>query len=193
MAVDLQALLDLMESKNRETLVEKFGSTEKLAESLGSDVSTGLKSTTDQELDTRRQQYGENKMDRKPPPTIFALFMEAMEDTTIIILLIAAGSLHDFFSFHYSCCPLWSMKLNERASDRFFVLQLTAISIVIGIIICTVHLGKACPRRPLWDVGAISHVRSSSFTSIFCAVNSFNFSRIFFYLFSGLSGRRRVY
>lgn len=32
----------------------------------------------------------------------------------------------------------------------------TAISIIFGIVICVVHLGAACPRKPLWDVGDIA-------------------------------------
>jgi hypothetical protein len=40
-------------------------------------------------------------------------------------------------------------------NDSFSSLCLSAISIIFGLVICFVHLGTACPRRPLWDVGEI--------------------------------------
>eukprot|EP00291_Cryptomonas_curvata_P007377 CAMPEP_0172195970 /NCGR_PEP_ID=MMETSP1050-20130122/26527_1 /TAXON_ID=233186 /ORGANISM="Cryptomonas curvata, Strain CCAP979/52" /LENGTH=714 /DNA_ID=CAMNT_0012872139 /DNA_START=41 /DNA_END=2181 /DNA_ORIENTATION=+ len=117
MAVNLQKLLELMDAKDKKNL-EDLGGVVGLAQNLGSDVQGGLKGTSEQDLDNRRQQYGENKMERKPPPTITELFLEAMQDTTIVILLVAA-----------------------------------AVSITVGVIICLVHLGTSCKRKPLWDVG----------------------------------------
>ena len=91
MAVDLARLLELMESKDKKNL-EELGGVTGLAQGIGSDITGGLKAISEADLDHRRQQFGENKMDRKAPPTILELFLEAMQDTTIIILLVAAGS-----------------------------------------------------------------------------------------------------
>jgi Ca2+-transporting ATPase len=86
----LEKLLELMESKNPQDL-QPLGGVDGIAKQLGSDIKGGLRQASEQELATRRQKYGENKVDRKPPPTLVELFIEAMQDTTIIILLFAAG------------------------------------------------------------------------------------------------------
>jgi P-type Ca2+ transporter type 2C len=119
MAVPLEKLSELMESKDKKK-VDELGGVASLAEGLGSDIHKGLPTATDIDIEQRKLKYGENKMERKPPPSIFELFLDAMKDTTIIILLIAA-----------------------------------TISIIIGAITCSIHLGKTCPRKPLWDVGYI--------------------------------------
>jgi magnesium-transporting ATPase (P-type) len=116
MAVPLEKLSELMESKDKKK-VDELGGVASLAEGLGSDIHKGLPAG---DIDQRKLKYGENKMERKPPPSILELFLDAMKDTTIIILLIAA-----------------------------------TISIIIGAITCSIHLGKTCPRKPLWDVGYI--------------------------------------
>jgi magnesium-transporting ATPase (P-type) len=97
MAVDLPKLLELMESKDKKNL-EELGGVAGLAQGIGSDITGGLKAFSEADLEHRREQFGENKMDRKAPPTIIELFLEAMQDTTIIILLFAAGSASDNFS-----------------------------------------------------------------------------------------------
>ncbi len=88
-----------MESKNPHDL-ETLGGVSGIAEKLGSDVQGGLRQATEQDLVGRRGKFGENKVDRKPPPTLLELFIEAMQDTTIIILLFAAGC---FMLVEYFC------------------------------------------------------------------------------------------
>ncbi len=88
--MDLLRLLELMESKDKKNL-DQLGGVANLAQSLGSDIQGGLKASTERDLAIRKEQYGVNQVDRKPPPTIMELFLEAMQDTTIIILLFAAG------------------------------------------------------------------------------------------------------
>ncbi len=88
--IDLTTLMDLMESKDQMKL-DQLGGVAGLAQSLGSDLQGGLKASSEQDLVIRRNQYGANFVERKPPPSIIKLFLEAMHDTTIIILLVAAG------------------------------------------------------------------------------------------------------
>jgi hypothetical protein len=88
--VDLTTLSELMESKDKMKL-DQLGGVAGLAQSLGSDLQGGLKASSEQDLVIRRNQYGINLVERKKPPSILKLFLEAMQDTTIIILLIAAG------------------------------------------------------------------------------------------------------
>ncbi len=115
--VSLEKLLEIMEAKDKR-LVDELGGLQVIAQNLGSDVENGLQMISEHDLDQRKEKYGANTMERKAPPSIFELFMEAMKDTTIIVLLIAA-----------------------------------VISITIGAVICSIQLGKTCPRKPLWDIG----------------------------------------
>lgn len=119
--LSLELLSEIMESKDKKK-IDEFGGIGAIGESLGSDIQKGLLNATDIDLDQRRLKYGTNKMERKPPPSIFQLFLDAMKDTTIIILLIAA-----------------------------------LVSVTIGAITCSIHLGKTCPRKPLWDIGYVSN------------------------------------
>ncbi len=88
----LEKLLELMESKNPRD-VESLGGVTGIAQKLGSDVQGGLRQASKENLDSIRNKFGENKVERKPPPTLVELFVEAMQDTTIIILLFAAGTI----------------------------------------------------------------------------------------------------
>ena len=115
--VSFEKLLEIMESKEKR-LVDEVGGLKVIAHNLGSDLENGLQMISEHDLDQRKEKYGANTMERKAPPSIFELFMEAMKDTTIIVLLIAA-----------------------------------VISITIGAVICSIQLGKTCPRKPLWDIG----------------------------------------
>jgi Ca2+-transporting ATPase len=105
-----------MEAKDKR-LVDKLGGLQVVAKCIGLDTEKGLLMISDHDLDQRKEKYGVNKMEGKPPPPIFELFVDAMKDTIIIVLLIAA-----------------------------------MISILIGAISCSIHLGKTCPRKPLWDI-----------------------------------------
>jgi hypothetical protein len=156
MAVNLQKLLELMDAKDKKNL-EDLGGVVGLAQNLGSDIQGGLKGTSEQDLHNRRQQYGENKMERKPPPTITELFLEAMQDTTIIILLVAAGSARGRILIRYFC--------GQSEYNRIDFLC-SAVSITVGVIICLVHLGTSCKRKPLWDVGKSNAAAVNSISPI---------------------------
>jgi P-type Ca2+ transporter type 2C len=89
-AMDQNKLLELMESKEKKNL-EELGGVGGLAKALGSDINAGLTATTEQDLHHRKEQYGVNVLERKPPPSVWDMFVEAIQDTTLVILLMAAG------------------------------------------------------------------------------------------------------
>jgi Ca2+ transporting ATPase len=59
-----------------------------IARGVGSSPNRGL---TGDDTELRKRKYGTNTIERAPSPTFFELFMGAMEDTTVIILLVAAA------------------------------------------------------------------------------------------------------
>ncbi len=96
--ISLEKLLDIMEAKDKR-LVDEIGGLQVISKNLGSDLEKGLflvqvsvflVQVSDRDFDQRKQKYGTNQMERKPPPSIFELFMDAMKDTTIIVLLVTA-------------------------------------------------------------------------------------------------------
>ena len=131
MMVELRQLVALMESKSLEEL-KTLGGVEGLAQTLRSDIRDGI---NDSDHAQRKCMYGDNILERKAPPTIFEHFVEAMQDTTVVILLIAS-----------------------------------AVSIVIGCIVCAVNVGSVCPKKPIWNAEETQTIDVSIFLHIlnFC-------------------------
>lgn len=82
-------LISIMESKDK-SAVDNAGGVFGIARELGSDAESGINDTSESGLSSRRSKYGVNVVERKPPPGFIALFIEAMQDTTIVILLGAS-------------------------------------------------------------------------------------------------------
>mmetsp|Transcript_58777 Transcript_58777/g.120242 ORF Transcript_58777/g.120242 Transcript_58777/m.120242 type:complete len:1033 (-) Transcript_58777:399-3497(-) len=112
---DNDKIRELMESKSEEFL-QKNGGVEGVAKLIGSDIKDGIAAST---IEDRKTKYGENKIERREPATLIQLFLDAMKDVVIMILIGAA-----------------------------------VVSIVLGSIMCSVHLGAQCPKRLLWEHGA---------------------------------------
>jgi magnesium-transporting ATPase (P-type) len=74
-----------MEAKNQIS-VDGIGGIASIEADLGSDNEKDSKP----DLDQRKQKYGVNKTEQKPLAPIFKFFLDAMTDTTVIVLHIAA-------------------------------------------------------------------------------------------------------
>lgn len=81
-----EMLNDLMESADKRK-IEEFGGVAAFAKGLGSSIKRGL-SGTDEPV--RKVRYGSNHIERRAPHTYWDLFLEAMQDSTVLILLAAA-------------------------------------------------------------------------------------------------------
>ncbi len=75
--------------KNFEAL-EKLGGIDELAKKLETNLKSGLSSGDLKDLESRRTRYGRNEFPEPPSATWFDLFFESFEDTTIIVLVVAA-------------------------------------------------------------------------------------------------------
>jgi magnesium-transporting ATPase (P-type) len=82
-------LINLMESKDKSN-IEEAGGVTGICKQLGSDPESGIFDSSENSLIERRNKYGKNTIERKPPPGFLELFIEAMSGTIIIILMIAA-------------------------------------------------------------------------------------------------------
>jgi hypothetical protein len=112
-AMNVDRLLELMESKDKIHL-DELGGVDGLSKSLGSDMSKGLTATTEQDLNDRRKQYGENILQRKPPPSVLEMFKEAIQDTTLVILMMAAGAVCYDRNFSLKCILISFNGLGRR-------------------------------------------------------------------------------
>ena len=87
MLLSNEVLEELMTEKDKSKL-DELGGVQSIARGLGSSPKRGLTGT---DVVQRKLKYGVNLVERAPPPTFWELFMAAMEDTTVIILLVAAA------------------------------------------------------------------------------------------------------
>uniref|UniRef100_A0A914I1I5 Calcium-transporting ATPase n=1 Tax=Globodera rostochiensis TaxID=31243 RepID=A0A914I1I5_GLORO len=90
--VTLGELRTLMQFRGKEALEKintDFGDTVGLCQRLSTDPNSGIPNTQE-ELKRRRDAFGANEIPPIPPKSFIALVWEALKDTTLIILLIAA-------------------------------------------------------------------------------------------------------
>uniref|UniRef100_A0A8C7CN49 Calcium-transporting ATPase n=1 Tax=Oncorhynchus kisutch TaxID=8019 RepID=A0A8C7CN49_ONCKI len=88
--VSVMELRDLMELRGSEAVVkiqEEYGDMDGLCQRLKTSPTEGL---TGDDLDKRKEVYGENLIPPKKPKTFLQLVWEALQDVTLIILEVAA-------------------------------------------------------------------------------------------------------
>lgn len=83
-AQDFQTLLEEREL----TSLEKFGGIEQIAKDLHTDLTKGI--TDLSTLEARREKYGKNVLPDPPTKSFCRLFLEALNDLMLIILMVAA-------------------------------------------------------------------------------------------------------
>jgi len=87
MLLSVQELDELMAEKDKNKL-DQLGGVQAIARGLGSSPKRGL---TGNDSIQRKKKYGANVVERRDPPSFWDLFKEAMKDTTVVILLVAAA------------------------------------------------------------------------------------------------------
>ena len=90
--VTVSDLRELMKCRNQEAVDKlnlNYGGVLGLAHKLNSDLQTGLISDEDQLLE-RAKIYGKNEIPQTKPKSIFMLAFEALQDPTLIMLMICA-------------------------------------------------------------------------------------------------------
>lgn len=87
MLLNNEVLEEIMADRDKDKL-DELGGVQSIARGLGSSPKRGL---TGNDSLQRKKKYGVNMVERKPPPSFWDLFKVAMMDTTVLILLAAAG------------------------------------------------------------------------------------------------------
>ncbi|CAD5220644.1 unnamed protein product [Bursaphelenchus okinawaensis] len=86
---DLRSLMECRGAEGKERIDTDYGGTEGLCKRLNTDPVNGIPNTTE-ELERRRQVYGANEIPPHPPKGFLTLVWEALQDATLIILLVSA-------------------------------------------------------------------------------------------------------
>uniref|UniRef100_A0A1I7Y0Y4 Calcium-transporting ATPase n=1 Tax=Steinernema glaseri TaxID=37863 RepID=A0A1I7Y0Y4_9BILA len=86
---ELRTLMEYRGSEAREKIESDYGGVEGLCQRLQSNPSDGLPANKE-ELDRRRAVFGANEIPPHPPKSFLQLVWEALQDVTLIILLVSA-------------------------------------------------------------------------------------------------------
>jgi len=86
--IDQNTLIDLMRERNLQPL-SQFGGIKRLALALGTDTSLGVSSKTE-DIEVRKEAFGSNVYEKPPKKKFLSFVIEALKDTTIIILFVCA-------------------------------------------------------------------------------------------------------
>lgn len=92
--IEIKELTDLMQVQlkldEQQEYLNKHGHVEGLCNKLQVNSQTGLSVNNKQDLAARAAQFGRNEIPPKPPKSFFSLMLEALQDTTLIILIVSA-------------------------------------------------------------------------------------------------------
>ncbi|CAJ0931103.1 unnamed protein product, partial [Mesorhabditis belari] len=86
---ELRTLMEYRGTEAREKIDQDYGGTSELCKRLKTDQNGGI-ANTEAELQKRRTAFGANEIPPHPPKCFLQLVWEALQDVTLIILLVAA-------------------------------------------------------------------------------------------------------
>jgi len=86
---ELKKLMELKGNELKDRINKDLGGVEGLASQLKTNVQTGIEGTKE-EIQKRVKTFGRNEIPPKKPKTIFELAFEAVQDTTLIMLIICS-------------------------------------------------------------------------------------------------------
>ena len=92
--IQTKELTDMMQSQlkadEQQEYLAKHGHIDGLCKKLRTSTATGLNPNDKADLDARALQFGRNEIPPKPPKSFIMLMWEALQDTTLIILIVCA-------------------------------------------------------------------------------------------------------
>ena len=103
--IEIKELTDLMQVQLKQSEQQEFlnahGKVEGLIKKLKTSPVNGLNSADKKDLQDRANQFGRNEIPPKPPKSFLYLMWEAIQDTTLIILLFSAAISLILSFFHF--------------------------------------------------------------------------------------------
>jgi len=133
--VTVKELKDLMELKKGDAVThveQEFGTVQELCRRLKTSPNEGLSGSSD-DLKTRIDHFGSNVIPPNPPKTFLQLCWEALHDTTLIILLVAAV-ISLGLSFYKPPASMQAGHEEEEESDHGWI-EGTAILFAVAVVV----------------------------------------------------------
>jgi P-type Ca2+ transporter type 2B len=136
--ITLEEIRDLMEHRGLEGVrkVQDLGGVEGIIEKLRSSADKGLSS---EDLDYRRNVFGANMLPSKPSKSLIRLVYDAIQDVTLIVLLVAA-----VLSLVLSLYP---EKDDELQRDHFEWIEGLAILVSVIVVVVVTALNDYSKER----------------------------------------------
>eukprot|EP00002_Diphylleia_rotans_P008168 TRINITY_DN1790_c0_g2_i3.p1 TRINITY_DN1790_c0_g2~~TRINITY_DN1790_c0_g2_i3.p1 ORF type:complete len:1013 (-),score=226.89 TRINITY_DN1790_c0_g2_i3:998-4036(-) len=88
---ELRDLLEAEKDAGVELLNTKYGGVVGVGRALQVQLTTGINTASEEQIRQRIECFGENVMPTKPPKSLFELVWEALQDFTLIMLLVSAA------------------------------------------------------------------------------------------------------
>uniref|UniRef100_A0A094ZVW6 Plasma membrane calcium-transporting ATPase 2 n=1 Tax=Schistosoma haematobium TaxID=6185 RepID=A0A094ZVW6_SCHHA len=111
---ELQGLMQLRGAEAVEVVNKRFGGASGLCKRLKTSPTQGLSS---HDLAKRREVFGTNIIPPTPPKSFFQLMWEALQDVTLIVLMVAAGV--SLLLALYSKLSNDMLKMKSRKSGKY--------------------------------------------------------------------------
>uniref|UniRef100_A0AC35GDQ2 Cation-transporting P-type ATPase N-terminal domain-containing protein n=1 Tax=Panagrolaimus sp. PS1159 TaxID=55785 RepID=A0AC35GDQ2_9BILA len=142
---ELKTLMTFRKDEGKEMINTKYGGTEALCKKLNTDSQNGISNKEDS-LKHRRDKYGANEIPPQPIKSFFALVWEALQDLTLLILLISA-IISLGLSFYK---PPEEEGHEEKADDKHEVsgwIEGAAILISVAVVVLVTALNDYTKER----------------------------------------------
>ena len=92
--IQIKELTDMMQAQlkpdEQQEYLNRHGHLDGLCKKLRTNAQTGLTTSNRDDLAAREKQFGRNEIPPKPPKRFIVLMWEALQDTTLIILIVCA-------------------------------------------------------------------------------------------------------
>lgn len=135
--VTVKELTELMELKGidfKQKINESLGGIEGLSSKLKTNLLTGL-SGSDDDLQKRTKYYGKNEIPPKPPKSIFRLAFEALQDPTLIMLMICAVISVGLSFYHPQSDSEETIRLSSAEEMNLEWVEGVAIAIAVLVVV----------------------------------------------------------
>ncbi|CAF0918576.1 unnamed protein product, partial [Didymodactylos carnosus] len=117
-------------------LQESHGGVRGIVEKLKSNSVSGL-SGDENDLTTRRQAFGRNEIPPKPPKTFLRLIFEALQDLTLIILIVCAVVSFGLSLFYHSNTESFEAESKPKEPNLEWIEGVAIIIAVIVVVLVT--------------------------------------------------------
>lgn len=136
--IAIKELTDLMQVQlkpdEQQEFLNKHGHIEGLCKKLQVDTQTGLKSNDKNDLESRKAQFGPNEIPQAESKSFFFLMWEALQDTTLIILIICAV-ISLLLSFYHDSSQIPDEEYSQIKEPNVEWIEGTAILIAVIVVV----------------------------------------------------------